>query len=227
LDMDQCVKLKLDGRRIRNVKIARGITEWCCLSPILFNKKYYKHVRILSDVLQWTVSIFCRTSYNELYPYSVGRLTMNYIHILSDVLQWTISIFCRTSYNELYPYSVGRLTMNYIRILSDVLQWTISIFCRTSYNELYPYSVGRLTMNYIDILSEVLQWTIPYSVGRLTENHFLVFRTFSLHIADISAFSPGHFLVFFGILFGGYCRHCFLRLSLNCLSFSGALRWIV
>jgi hypothetical protein len=27
LDMDQCVKLKLDGRRIRNVKIARGITE--------------------------------------------------------------------------------------------------------------------------------------------------------------------------------------------------------
>ena len=182
--MDQSVKIKLDQRRIRNVKIARGITKWCCLSLILFNSMNYKHVHILSDFLQWTISIFRRTSYNELrvYPYSFGRLTMNYTHILSDVWRWTIPIFCRTSDDELYPYSIGRLTMNYIHILSDVLQWTISIFRRTSYNELYPYSVGRLTMNYIHILSDVLQWTIPifcrtsynelypYSVGRLTMN---------------------------------------------------------
>jgi hypothetical protein len=68
LDMEQSVKLKLDQRRIRNVKIAREIAKRCWLSPILFNSMNYRHVHILSDVLQRTInmSIFCLTSYGEL-----------------------------------------------------------------------------------------------------------------------------------------------------------------
>jgi len=35
--MDQSVKLKLDQRSTRSVKIGRGVREGCCLSLILFN----------------------------------------------------------------------------------------------------------------------------------------------------------------------------------------------
>jgi hypothetical protein len=35
--MDQSVKLKLDQRETRIVKIGRGVRQGCCLSPILFN----------------------------------------------------------------------------------------------------------------------------------------------------------------------------------------------
>jgi hypothetical protein len=37
LYMDQSVKLKLDQRSTRNVKIGRRVREGCCMSPILFN----------------------------------------------------------------------------------------------------------------------------------------------------------------------------------------------
>jgi hypothetical protein len=37
LYMDQSVKVKLDQRSRRSVKIGRGVREGCCLSPILFN----------------------------------------------------------------------------------------------------------------------------------------------------------------------------------------------
>ena len=37
LYMDQSVKLKLDQRLIRSVKIGRGVRKGCCLSLILFN----------------------------------------------------------------------------------------------------------------------------------------------------------------------------------------------
>jgi hypothetical protein len=35
--MDRSVKLTLDQKETRSVKIGRGITPECCLSPILFN----------------------------------------------------------------------------------------------------------------------------------------------------------------------------------------------
>jgi len=52
LDMDQGVKLKLVQTRKRNVKIAKGITKGCSLSPFLFNSMNCKHVHFLSDDLQ-------------------------------------------------------------------------------------------------------------------------------------------------------------------------------
>jgi hypothetical protein len=35
--MEQSVKLQLDQGETRSVKIGRGVTQGCCLSPILFN----------------------------------------------------------------------------------------------------------------------------------------------------------------------------------------------
>jgi len=37
LYMDQRVKVRLDRGKTRSVKIGRGVTQGCCLSPILFN----------------------------------------------------------------------------------------------------------------------------------------------------------------------------------------------
>jgi hypothetical protein len=50
LYVEQSVKIRLDQGETRNVKIARGVRQGCCLSPILFN--FYSEY-LTKEALEW------------------------------------------------------------------------------------------------------------------------------------------------------------------------------